>query len=52
VYGRSVAARSIHQVGPIAGVVHHLTFLFHYTEDETKIVITAIGYMPVRLPDE
>jgi hypothetical protein len=52
VLGREVGARSNLQIGPIDGAIHHLTFLFRFSQDETKIEITAIGYMPVRLSDE
>ena len=39
--------RSIHQIDPIASVIDHLTFLFHYGPGERSIIITQIGYMPV-----
>jgi hypothetical protein len=47
--GRAIGTRSTHQVGPIDGVLHQLTFLWHYGGDEKTIKVTAIGYMRVRL---
>jgi hypothetical protein len=51
-HGREVGARSNLQVGPVDGLLHQLTFLFQYGEDEAKIKITQIGYLPVRLPGD
>jgi hypothetical protein len=51
-FGRVLGTRATHQVGPIEGAIHHLTFLFHYAPGETTLIITAIGYMPVVPPED
>jgi hypothetical protein len=50
VNGRAIGAYSSLQVGPIDGYLHQLTFIFRYCDNEKRIEITSIGYMPVEPP--
>jgi hypothetical protein len=51
-FGREIGGRATHQVGPLEGAIHHLTFLFRYATNENTIIITAVGYMPVVAPED
>jgi hypothetical protein len=37
--------------GPIAGTLHHVAVFFQYSQDETKLIVFAIGHTALAVPE-
>jgi hypothetical protein len=37
--------------GPIAGTLHHIAVFFHYSQDETRLIVSAIGHTRLAVPE-
>jgi hypothetical protein len=38
-------------VGPLGDTLHHVAVFFRYSQDETQIIVFAIGYSALRVSD-
>lgn len=37
--------------GPIGNTLHHIAIFFHYSQDETKLIVGAIGHTALATPE-